>query len=105
MSSVTYHAATGTVASPSPSSVEYVCRAIRMHRERRAMTRPELGQAIGVSGVAVGAWERGESRPSNDDVERIAAHFAVSSVVLRSPNASHLRETVLVAAPSLALVR
>ncbi len=105
MSSVTYHAATGTAALPPLSSVEYVCRAIRMHRERLAMTRPELGEAIGVSGVAVGAWERGESRPSNDDIDRIAAHFAVPSVALRSPNASHLRETVLVAAPSLQPVR
>jgi DNA-binding XRE family transcriptional regulator len=101
MTSVTYHAAAGVAASPRPEAIDYVCRAIRMYRERLDLTRPELGAAIGASGFAVGAWERGESLPSSDDIDRMATCFSVTSVALRSPCASHLRETVLVVAPSL----
>lgn len=95
MNSVTYHAATGATASPPSSNADYVCRAIRMYRERLNLSQSQLAAAVDVSGFSVGAWERGESRPSDDEIDRLAARFRVTGVALRFPCSFHLRETVL----------
>lgn len=47
-------------------------RRIRQARETAGMTQEELGRALGVSGVAVGHYERGARAVGIADLERIA---------------------------------
>lgn len=42
------------------------------------VTQGAVGKAVGVTGVAVGAWEKGDAEPSLAVIERIAAFLGVS---------------------------
>lgn len=60
---------------------------IREHRFNRGLTQDELARELGpkVTGAAVSRWERGQHRPSDDHLERLAQ-------VLRVPVASFLAD-------------
>lgn len=60
---------------------------IRRHRERLKLTQKQLGAAVGVTRIAVGAWERGESEPDEDNLQRLADVFHVTRSSLRYPAA------------------
>ena len=47
-------------------------------REHREMTRPEVARKLGVTRQAVGAWERGESPPTQDNLEALARLLGVT---------------------------
>jgi transcriptional regulator with XRE-family HTH domain len=105
MNSVTYHAATRSMDSPPLTTVDYLCRAIRLNRERLNLSQFQLGALIGVSGFSVGAWERGESMPTSEEIDRMATHFAATGLALRFSQPSRSRGTVLASASSLQEVR
>ncbi|WP_301627346.1 helix-turn-helix transcriptional regulator [Paenibacillus apis] len=42
-------------------------------REWREMTKEELGERVGVSGVTIGYWENGRNEPRMGKVEQIAS--------------------------------
>lgn len=50
-------------------------RRIRQARETAGLTQEDLGRVLGVSGVAVGHYERGARAVGIADLERIAAHL------------------------------
>lgn len=47
-------------------------------RLRRTVSQVEIGRALGVSGVAVGTWEKSETVPNLETVERLAEFLGVS---------------------------
>lgn len=54
-------------------------------RERSGMSQRELGDKIGVSQVAVNNWENNKSKPTLDNVFRLATVFDVTVSELFSP--------------------
>jgi transcriptional regulator with XRE-family HTH domain len=46
---------------------------IRAARKRLGLSQPELASLLGVSQVTISQWERGQSRPSLDKLEPLAA--------------------------------
>lgn len=48
-------------------------------REWRGLTKEELGERIGVSGVNIGYWETGRNEPRMGKVEQIAEILNVST--------------------------
>lgn len=44
----------------------------------RPISKAEVGRALGVTGVTVGRWERGEKEPNLDTVRRLADFLGVS---------------------------
>lgn len=69
---------------------------IRMLRLRAGLSQQELGRQLGVSAVAVGKWERGQTQPDIRSLTRMADIFGttiddlcdhtVSQSVPESPN-------------------
>lgn len=51
---------------------------IRVLRRKRGVTQGQLGDALGISGSAVGNYERGLREPDLDTIEAIADFFDVS---------------------------
>jgi DNA-binding XRE family transcriptional regulator len=103
--SITYHSPKGGRVSPVTPPADYMSRAIRLHRERLSLSQSQLGEMIGVSGFSVGTWERGESLPTSENIQRLAGLFEVTSVALRSPQSSHWKETVFASVSVLQEVR
>lgn len=101
MCSVTYHSAKGSVVSAASMPLGFTSRAIRVHRERLNLSQSQLGEVIGVSGFSVAAWERGELPPTSENIDRMAACFAVTGVALRYPQSSLSSGTVLASASAL----
>lgn len=52
-------------------------------REERDIEQAEIAAAVGVSTAAYSRWERGERRPSEADIEKLAAYFDVTPMYLR----------------------
>lgn len=51
---------------------------IRALRQRAGMSQQELGQLLGVSAVAVGKWERGQTQPDIKSLMRMADIFGTT---------------------------
>lgn len=47
----------------------------RLRALRGARTLDEVGEALGVTGMAVSLWERGERMPSDEMKVKIAAYY------------------------------
>ncbi|PYE52530.1 helix-turn-helix transcriptional regulator [Paenibacillus sp. FSL H8-0317] len=45
---------------------------LKRYREKRGLTKEELGERIGVSGVTIGYWESGRNEPRMGKVDLIA---------------------------------
>lgn len=60
---------------------------IKAAREKAGMTQTELGEKIGVSGVAIMRYEKGTRQPRADQLHRIAAAFGVPLHVLLDESA------------------
>lgn len=50
---------------------------LQLAREFRGWTKEELGRQVGLSGAAVGQFERGDATPNTGTLERLAAALAV----------------------------
>jgi transcriptional regulator with XRE-family HTH domain len=50
---------------------------LKQARQRKGWTLPQLAEQIHVSAPAVGSWERGNRKPSIDQVEQWAAVFGL----------------------------
>ena len=61
-------------------------------RKERELTQSELGQLVGYSDKAVSRWERGESIPDVDTLEKIAEIFKVPFVALFTEKAVEKRD-------------
>lgn len=48
-------------------------------RSEESLTYDKLGKAIGVSGVAIGRWERCEKIPNIENLVALAVFFKVSA--------------------------
>ena len=66
-------AAAETVAGAQAATIRMTPRLIRALRKRLDISQAQLAKLVGVSSVAVGAWESGRSRPRSDSKARIAA--------------------------------
>lgn len=51
---------------------------IRMLRIRAGLSQQELGRQLGVSAVAVGKWERGQTQPDIHSLTRMADIFGTT---------------------------
>lgn len=51
---------------------------IKYHRERLSLTQEELGQKIGVTGVTIMRYEKGQREPSFNQIEALSEFFDVS---------------------------
>lgn len=51
---------------------------IRALRQRAGMSQQELGRQLGVSAVAVGKWERGQTQPDIHSLSRMADIFGTT---------------------------
>lgn len=51
---------------------------IRELRQRARLTQQQLGEQLGVSAVAVGKWERGQTQPDIRSLTRMADIFGVT---------------------------
>ena len=63
-------------------------------REYHGMTKKSVAQLTGLSENMIGAYERGQSRPRDDVIERLATHLAVPSAFLMRPMADERVERV-----------
>lgn len=71
-------------------------RVLRNLRLNRGMTQQELADAINVTVVAVGHWERGTRKPSLDAIIALSMALAVSSdVLLGLPSNAHPKSSLL----------
>lgn len=50
----------------------------RLRKLRGSRTLDEVGEALGVTGMAVSLWERGERMPSDEMKVKIAAYYKKS---------------------------
>lgn len=46
-------------------------------REERGLTQQEVGDAIGVSRVAISGYENGEKKPKKENLKKLAEYFGV----------------------------
>lgn len=51
---------------------------IKVARKKAGLTQEELGQLIGISGVAIMRYEKGQREPSKETIEKIAIKLQVS---------------------------
>ena len=51
---------------------------LRSARKERGLSIEQLGEQIGISRQRIGKWERGDGRPSPENLEKLAAIFGVS---------------------------
>lgn len=65
------------------AELETIGQRIKRLRKAMKLTQIQAGKIIGVSGVAVGGWERDESKPTGENLFRLAKLLGVDeSVVL-----------------------
>lgn len=62
--------------------LETIGKRIRRMRRAMKMTQIQVGKVIGVSGVAVGGWERDESKPIGENLYRLAKLLGVDEAVI-----------------------
>lgn len=65
---------------------------IRVWRKKRGLTQNELGRLCGISGAAVGSYEKGATLPRRRVVEKLAAALEISPGRLTEPAAAPCRE-------------
>lgn len=63
---------------------------IKAAREKTGMTQVELGKKVGVSGVAIMRYEKGQRQPRLEQLRRIAAALEVTVASLLPDYVSHL---------------
>lgn len=51
---------------------------IKRLRKKEGLTQEQLGEVIGVTGMAISKYESGDAVPSDDNKMKIARHFGVS---------------------------
>lgn len=56
----------------------YLEKNLKILRERKGMSKEELGRRVGVSGVTIGYWEAGTTTPRMGKVERVAQALDVT---------------------------
>ena len=57
----------------------YLNKNLRILREKKGISKEELGRRVGVSGVTIGYWETGKTVPRMGKVERIAQLLGVTT--------------------------
>jgi transcriptional regulator with XRE-family HTH domain len=58
---------------------------IREWRKTRGLSRQAIADALGVSAVAVGHWERGANAPNQDHLHAIVALFGLTLAEFYGP--------------------
>ncbi len=61
---------------------------VRILRQGKGVTQPELARRVGVSQPVVSKWERGRSTPQQVTVQRVAKALGVSIVMSAAQEAS-----------------
>ena len=56
----------------------YLGKNIKSLREKKGLSKEELGRRVGVSGVTIGYWESGKTAPRMGKVEHIAEILGVT---------------------------
>ena len=63
-----------SASSESPvKPVRFVAKGLRSQRERLGLSRAEFGTLLGVSAQTIYNWERGDTRPRDAQIAKIAA--------------------------------
>lgn len=83
----------------SPQNVcvtaKLVGRELQTLRKERGLTQDQLGEMIGVKGSAVGQWEQGRTKPSWQNLQRLAEVLGVEHDAGVLPDlAAELREAI-----------
>lgn len=61
-----------------PEVINVYAEQIRLLRQQKGLSQQMLGEMLGVSAVAVGKWERGQTQPDIPTLMRLAEIFEVS---------------------------
>lgn len=64
------------------AELETIGQRVKRLRKAMKMTQIQVGKVIGISGVAVGGWERDESKPSGENLYRLAKLLGVDESVI-----------------------
>jgi transcriptional regulator with XRE-family HTH domain len=96
-----WHAVKSHLATANKLLGSPVGNAIKGHRKRLGLSQVQLAERVGVSRVSVGAWETGDSEPSEENFQKLAELFQVQRVALRYPTLdTNRKEAVGVSEPS-----
>ncbi|MDX2330389.1 helix-turn-helix domain-containing protein [Sinorhizobium medicae] len=56
----------------------YLEKNLKILRERKGISKEELGRRVGVSGVTIGYWESGQTTPRMGKVEKVSQALGVT---------------------------